>query len=182
MAVTIKITISGALLSGQAPAIVQKNLDQAITEATLLLYAGVTKHTPQGVYGAQGGLLGSIQHEVTGKGSPLIKGTVMSAHKYAEVIEKGRRPGQKMPPSAIQASSLNTRKLMAQGGLVQWIMKKFGVDIKRAIQLEYVVRRSIGRKGFAGAHMFDKAVSENWPTIKSIFDRHGLSIARELSE
>lgn len=167
MGISIKVTASGGLFEGNVTAIVQSNLDRAITEATQLLDAKVKSHTPQGVYGAQGGLLGSIQNEVTGKGTPLVKGTVMSAHKYAEVIEKGRRPGKGMPP---------------KGSLLRWLEVKLGLDSKHAGQIEYVVRRSIGRKGFAGAHMFEKALNENWSALQNIFDRHGLNIARELSE
>ena len=167
MALNISATATGPLFSGKAPAIVQSNLDRASTEATLLLDAKVKSHTPQGVYGAQGGLLGSIQSEVTGKGTPLVKGSVMSAHKYAEVVEKGRTPGKGMPP---------------KGTLLRWLEVKLGLDSKHASQIEYVVRRSIGRKGFAGAHMFEKALNENWSALQSIFDRHGLTIARELSE
>jgi len=176
------ITITKSKKLNQAPQVVQANLDQAITEATLFLDAKVKANTPQGVYGAQGGLLGSIQNEVTGRGTPIVKGRIMTAHKYAEVIEKGRRPGQKMPPGAITMSDLKSRRVNAQGGLVQWIMLKFGVDIKTAMKLEFVVRRSIGKKGFKGAHMFEKALTDNWPQVQSIFDRCGFKIAKELSE
>ena len=182
MELRISVNISGALLSGKAPNIIQKGLERAITRATLLLYTEVAKRTPKGVYGAQGGLLRSIQHEVQYKGTPIVKGIVASAHKYAEVIEKGRRPGQKMPPGAILASCLKTRGLVAQGGLVQWIMKKFKVDMKRAIQLEFVVRRSIGRKGFPGVHMFENALNENFSRVQTIFEKQGLTIAKELGE
>jgi hypothetical protein len=182
MELKIKIEVKGALLEGKAPKIIQKGLDRAITEATLFLYKEVAQRTPQGVYGAQGGLLASIQHEVQQKGTPIVKGIVVSASKYAEVIEKGRTAGKGMPPGAILASNLKTRELMAQGGLVRWIMQKFGVDMKKAIQLEFVVRRSIGRKGFKGVHMFEKALNENFGELQRIFERHGMTIARELSE
>lgn len=182
MSLQIKISTRGALLSGKAPQIIQKGLDRAITSATLLLYTEVAKRTPQGVYGAQGGLLASIQHEIQAKGTGMVKGIVVSAHKYAEVIEKGRRPGQKMPPGAITKSDLKTRRVMAQGGLVRWIMLKFGVDIKTAMKLEFVVRRSIGRKGFKGVHMFEKALNENFSRVQSIFEKQGMTIAKELSE
>jgi hypothetical protein len=182
MEIKIKVATQGALLSDKGPEIIQKGLDRAITEATLFLYREVIKRTPQGVYGAKGGLLGSIQHEVQAKGTPFVKGIVASAHKYAEVIEKGRTAGKKMPPAAIQSSDIKTRQLIVEGGLVQWIMLKFGVDLKKAVQLEFVVRRSIGRKGFEGRHMFEKALNDNFSKVQSIFEKQGLDIARELSE
>lgn len=182
MELKIKIDVKGALLNGKAPEIIQKGMDSAITEATLFLYNEVAKRTPQGVYGAQGGLLASIQHEVQQKGTPIVKGIVMTASKYGEVIEKGRTAGKGMPPGAVLASDVKTRALYAQGGLVRWIMQKFGVDMKKAIQLEFVVRRSIGKKGFKGVHMFENALNENFSELQSIFDKHGMTIARELSE
>jgi hypothetical protein len=163
----ISVSSTGALLSGKAPEIVQKGLDQAVSEATLFLYNEVAKRTPQGVFGAQGGLLGSIQHDVQGRGTPLIKGIVSSAHKYAEVIEKGRTAGKGMPP---------------RGSLVFWITKKFGIGAWQAAKIEYVVRRSIGRKGFKGRHMFEKALSENFSRVQGIFEKHGLLITEELSK
>lgn len=166
MNLRLNVSTKGALLSGQGAASIQGHLDQAITEATLLLYAKVTSHTPQGVFGAQGGLLGSIQHEVRGKGSPVVHGIVMSAHQYAEVIEKGRTPGKGMPP---------------RGSLLRWLEVKLGLDSKTASSIEFVVRRSIGRKGFEGAHMFEKAFNENLGKIQNIFERHGLSITQELN-
>lgn len=167
MELRITINTSGALLSGTAPEIVQKGLERAITSATLLLYNEVAKRTPQGVYGAQGGLLGSIQHDVLYKGTPLVKGIVVSAQKYAEVIEKGRTPGKGMPP---------------KGSLVRWLEVKLGLDTASAAKIEYVVRRSIGRKGFPGVHMFEKALNENFSRIQTIFEKQGLTIAKELGE
>lgn len=167
MELKLKVTTQGALLSGKAPAIVQQNLDQAITEATLFLDAKVKANTPQGVNGAQGGLLGSIQHEVSGKGTPLIKGIVMSAHKYAEVVEKGRRPGKGVP----------------RGVLRGWIQKKLGISGEKELaSVEFLINRKIKLKGFKGAHMFEKAFNDNFPAVQRIFDRHGITIAQELNQ
>lgn len=161
------ITISKSGKLNQAPQIVQANLDQAITEATLFLDAKVKANTPQGVYGAQGGLLGSIQSEITGRGTPLVKGQIMTAHRYAEVIEKGRKPGKGVP----------------KGVLIPWIQKKLGVtDEKELASASFLISRKIKLKGFKGAHMFEKALTDNWPQVQSIFDRYGLTIAKELSE
>lgn len=159
----ITITKSGKL--NQAPQIVQANLDQAITEATLFLDAKVKANTPQGVMGAQGGLLGSIQYDIPGKGTPLIKGMIMTAHKYAEVIEKGRRPGKGVP----------------KGVLIPWIQKKLGVtDEKELASASFLISRKIKLKGFKGAHMFEKALTDNWPQVQTIFNRCGFKIVSEL--
>lgn len=167
MAMKISVDTSGTLLSGNAGKIVQGNLDAFITTATMFLQTEVQKRTPQGVFGAQGGLLGSIQSDVSGKGTPLVKGQVMSAHLYAEVIEKGRRPGKGMPP---------------KGSLNRWIEVKLGLSPEEAQRIEFVVRRKIGVKGFAGAHMFEKAVTENSARLESMAAAAGLKIAQELSQ
>ena len=166
MNLQINISTKGALLSGKAPQIIQAGLDRFITMVTMFLLGEVQKRTPQGVYGAQGGLLGSIQAEVTGKGSPIIKGTVMSAQKYAEVIEKGRTAGKGMPP---------------KGTLVRWIEVKLGLSETEARKIEFVIRRKIGMKGFEGRHMFEKAVTENIGKIEAMAQACGLTIATELS-
>lgn len=165
MNLSISVTTQGALLSGKAPEIVQKALDGFVTEATYFLDGEVKKRTPQGVFGAQGGLLGSIQATVVGRGTPVVKGTVMTAQKYAEVIEKGRAPGRGMPP---------------KGVLVRWIETKLGLDEKQASRVEYVIRRKIGIKGFKGRHMFEKAITENQSRLDAMAARHGLLIATEL--
>lgn len=160
------IVARGALLNGKAPKIIQAGLDRVMVEAIQFLIREVKERTPQGVYGAQGGLLGSIQGEVLGKGTPLIKGIVFSSQKYAEVVEKGRRPGKGMPPPGV---------------LLRWIEVKLGVDERTAKSLEFVIRRKIGQKGFEGAHMFERALDENFSSIQKIFRKEGFSIVRRLA-
>lgn len=160
-----RIEVSGPMLKGQGPEIVQRHIDALVQELTLLLQREVKTRTPQGVFGAQDGLLGSIQEEVTGRGTPLVKGLVASGHAYAEIIEKGRRPGGKMPPP---------------GELVRWIEQKFGVDGDTAQRLEFVVRRKIARAGFDGAKMFERALTESWNLMQQRAAARGLSITREL--
>lgn len=166
MNLTINISTKGALLDGKAPQIIQVGLDRFVTSVTKFLLTEVQKRTPQGVFGAQGGLLGSIQADVTGKGTPLVKGVVMSAQKYAEVIEKGRTAGKGMPP---------------KGTLIRWIETKLGLSAEAAQKIEFVIRRKIGARGFEGRHMFEKAVTENLGRIEAMAKAAGLSIATELS-
>jgi len=165
MKLSVSTIKTGAVLDGRGPEITQAGLDRLVTLVTMFLLAEVKKRTPQGVYGAQGGLLGSMQGEVKGKGTPVIKGIVMSAQKYAEPIEKGRSAGKSWPP---------------EGTLVRWIEVKFGVDNVTAKRIEFAVRRKIGRKGFPGAHMFERAASENTGKIDAMAAAEGFRIAVEL--
>jgi hypothetical protein len=163
--VNLSVTSNSAALRGRAPVAIQNGLDRFVTSATMLLLAEVKKRTPQGVFGAQGGLLGSIQGEVSSKGTPLVKGLVVSAHKYAEVVEKGRTAGKGLPP---------------MGSLVRWIEVKMGLPESQAKAIEFVVRRSIARKGFQGAHMFENALIDNLNRLQTMGEAQGLQIAMEL--
>ena len=166
MNLSIKIDTSGALLNGQAPAIIQKNLDKAIVEATLFLWREVQSRTPQGVGGYQGGLISTIQQEVTGKGTPIVKGTIFQGKPYGEVIEKGRTAGKGMPP---------------EGSLLRWLEVKLGLSEKEAKRIEFVVRRKIKAKGFEGAHMFEQALQDNLTRVEAMFTKVGFTMATELN-
>lgn len=162
----ITVTAKGPVFEGKAPEIINAALSGFITEAVVYLKREVKRGTPTGVYGVQGGLLSRIGHEVTGKGTPLVKGVVGHTSPYGDVIEKGRTPGKAMPP---------------EGTLVRWLEVKLGLDEKEAQRIEFVVRRKIGRKGFAGAAMFEHALERGWPAISSMAERAGFDLARSLN-
>jgi len=172
MNLTATIQISGPLLQGKGPAIVQQHMERFIDEATMLLEREVKVRTPQGVAGA-GGLLGSIQGEVQGRGTPLLRGVVGSEHEYVEYVERGRRPG-KMPPGG-RGTPLDKRPLLP------WVQLKFGVTGKEADRLEYLVRRKIGRVGTPGHAMFFKALWENQRNLQAMAQRHSLALSVELN-
>lgn len=162
----VTIDLRGALLLGKGPEIVSEEMEAALYEATAYMERQVKKKTPQGVFGAKGGLLSTIYGEVEGKGTRVVKGVVGHQSKYGDVIEHGRRPGKAWPP---------------EGTLIRWIEETFGVDELVAQRLEFVIRRKIGKKGFPGAFMFRDALDEGWPTLERIFQKHGFAIARKLN-
>jgi len=166
MNLVARLTVKGPLLEGKAPEIIRRNQELAITEIVMFLLPKIKAATPQGVYGAQGGLLGSIQADFQGKGTPVFKGVIATAHKYGAVIEKGRAAGKGMPP---------------KGSLVRWLEVKFGLDTVAAQRIEFVVRRKIGQKGFEGKHMFSKGLKENWGALKGISGHYGFQMVRELN-
>lgn len=166
MNLQLRVSTKGALLNGTAPKVIQAGLDRFVTQVTMFLLTEVQKRTPQGVGGAQGGLISAIDHDVQGKGTPVIKGTVFHTSVHGDVIEKGRSPGKGMPP---------------KGLLISWIEKKLGLSAEAAQKIEFVIRRSIGAKGFEGRHMFEKAVTENIGRIETMAKVCGLTIATELN-
>ena len=161
------ITKKGGVFDGKAPAIVREELYAAMYEATMYLERKVKEFTPQGVYGASGGLLSTIHGEVQGMGTPVMKGIVAHGKgDYGDTIELGRRAGKAMPP---------------EGSLIRWIEVKLDMSEASAKQIEFLIRRKIGKKGFPGAHMFEKGLDQGWPTTQKIFDERGFNIARRLN-
>lgn len=165
MEMRARIEVSGPLLAGKGPAIVQKHIHRFVYSAVLLLEREVKLLTPQGVSGAQGGLLSTIKHEPPQRIGTSVRGVVGTASPYGEVIERGRRPGRGWPP---------------RGALLRWIELKFGVSGREAQRIEYLVRRKIARKGFEGAHMFDKAFEKNLSRLQSMAQAEGLALSVEL--
>ncbi len=158
------MTVRGVLFRGRPKAEVIEQQRTAMLEAVQLVLRGVKERTPQGVFGAQGGLLGSIQTEVRRRSNGVI-GIVGTASAYGLVVEKGRRPGQAPPPAK---------------ALMRWIEVKMGVTEEEAKKIAHPVRWKIAKKGTEGAHMFEETLDEDWPEIKAVFDRHGVAIARGL--
>ncbi len=156
---TTTLKASGPLFSRGQEA-VQQQMDALVTEAVVFLQREIKERVPQGVYGAQGGLLGSILHEVTGQGTNMVRGVVGTAQAYGEVIERGRRPG-KYPP---------------KGSLLRWIEIKFGIDPREATRLEFLIRRKIAKKGTKGAAMFYRGMMENLTQLEAMGNRHGIEL------
>lgn len=168
MGLTLAARITGTGPLGPGPrrpvgAELQRRADAAMTETVFFLVREVKRRTPQGVFGAQGGLLASIQGDLAGRGTPALKGIVASDKAYAETVEKGRRPGKALPP---------------EGVLIRWIEEKLGLEREDALEAEYPIRRKIGRKGFEGVFMFQKALDENTGAVEGIWHRHGFAMAR----
>lgn len=161
------VTYKGPAFAGKAPEIISQELSAAMTEAVAYLEGQVKRGTPIGVYGAQGGLMAGIHGEVAGKGTAVIRGIVAHQSPYGDVIEKGRTAGKGMPP---------------EGSLLRWIQVKMGVGELEARRMEYVIRRKIGRKGFKGAAMFDKALNAGMATVTEIFNNRGFIITRRLGQ
>lgn len=165
MQITGRVSVNSSALKGQAPHIIQERCKAALHEACAFGKRQVMLRTPQGVSGAQGGLLGSIQFEVrpTKYG---VTGVIGTANPYGLVVEMGRRPGMGMPP---------------KGTLLRWIEVKMGKSPEEAEAIEFPLRRSIGRKGTKGVEMFAKLLTDDRAALETIFDRHGFKLTAELA-
>ncbi|EAT16068.1 hypothetical protein HTZ97_16350 [Desulfuromonas acetoxidans] len=159
---TATLTLTGPL-AGQPDEIINRHLDVFVTTVTAFLLREVQTRTPQGVGGAAG-LLGSIQQEVTGRGTAVVRGIVATASPYGDVAERGRRPG-KMPP---------------KGALREWVAMKIGVEGRELDRVEFLVRRKIGKKGTSGAAMFSRALLENESTLQTMAQKSGMELSIKL--
>lgn len=161
------ITAKGAIFDGRAPEIVRRDLLAVMHKATMFLEGKVREHTPQGVYGMQGGLRSTIHGEVMEYGKSVMGIVGHGKGTYGDVVELGRRPGQKMPP---------------KGALIRWVELRTGLIGKAAESAEFLIRRKIGKEGFEGAHMFERTWNESQGALKRMFDKAGFDIAFHLTE
>lgn len=166
MRILSQLIMRGALFEQRPSDTVRKNQLAAMHEATQFVARQVKEHVPQGVMGAQGGLLASIQPEVRQRSTGVF-GLVATPSPYGLVVEKGRRPNKGRPP---------------EGVLLRWIEVKMGVSAEEAKEIEPAVRWKIAKKGTKGAHMFEQTLDEDWGDIQAIFERYGVRISRELTQ
>ena len=61
---------------------------------------------------------------------------------YADVVERGRRRGRKMPPRRV---------------IEAWAQRKLGLSSAQAKQAAYPIARAIGRRGLKGRHVEQSA-------------------------
>jgi hypothetical protein len=130
-------------LAAKYPGVSDEVVRDTLTVIEMRLEAEVAQRTPKGVGGAAG-RLGSIQGEVvmTGMTAAAVMGSPL---EYAPVVEMGRRPGQRMPPVA---------------PIALWARRKLGVGADEATSVGFAIAHKIAEEGFAGAHMFEKALKE----------------------
>lgn len=170
MDMTAKIELSGPLLKGKGPEIIQQNLVAAMDEVTMRLWREIQILTPLGNSGSSG-LRGSIQVEVKPRGGPVRMGTpivgiIGTPLVYGQVVEMGRRAGKGKPP--VKA-------------LREWVAYRLGLSGEELERATYAVRNKIAVEGTKGVHMFERAFNENLSDIQAIFGRYGFQIAQELN-
>ena len=118
-------------------------------------------------------LLNSIESKVRDEGK-TVSALTYSEEPYAIVMEDGRAPGGKQPPT---------------DDMIPWVVKRIGVAgarlsgrarssarnpgaVERAVRgLAFVVARSIARKGIRARKFFEKAAREVEALLPRIADR-----------
>jgi len=105
--------------------------------------------------------------------SPLrgIVGVIGPAERYAEVMEKGRRPNKRRPPiDVIMGWLKRTDKGKA---FVRSIKEKYKIKKKTTAlkSAAFLKARAIGKKGIRGKFMFKNAEIELKPKVNEVFSK-----------
>ena len=79
-----------------------------------------------------GNFIGRWKSEVLPRQSAVY---IYNTAPYAGVIEYGRRPGARPPPTK---------------AIARWAQRKFGIPYKEARGIAFMIARSIGRRGLVG--------------------------------
>jgi hypothetical protein len=193
MEVTLKIT--GAGLADPTEAL-KRAWRPALQQAVMLTERGVRLKTPLGVTGiARGSTAGELREAGGQLGLPV--GLVGSPLPYVQVVNDGRRPGQKMPadpgaePPAAGLLLWVKRKIRIEepakrrrrnehGELVAASVKRRATD-EEAMAITWAIARAIARRGTKPVGMYEATVQENAGRIGELLAQIGMQFTTELT-
>ena len=122
----------------------------------------------KGLRGVTGHLIGGIR----GKLITNYKGKVgieSAASVYADIMEKGRRPGKAPPFKPINVIAV-------------WIKRKLSVNLEDIASVAFLISRKIKTKGIKGRHFFRAAEKKVRPQIEKAFEIARNNLERKLSD
>ncbi len=152
------------------PAAIRAVMTVAMEKSLQLVEGQVKIRTPENL----GTLRASMNHEII-RPFPNLVGSVGTPLPYGIVIEKGRKPGSRMPPVA---------------AIALWLWrKKIQTDPSELESHAWAVAKNIAKKGFSpehdvgptGAKMFKEGLEASEPGVKAIFDDHIRRLTKSLS-
>ena len=158
---SLKIKKSGRLFS-HPEAVMRRHLEAGMSEIAAYGEKVIKQKTPKGHTRA---LVADIAGEwkKTASGLRSRWGTSLI---YGKVVEEGRRPGRRPPPSE---------------ALEPWVRRILRVPRSQVKSVSFIIARSIGKKGIPAKGMFSKSVD----TIERFSRSHLLKriklITKELS-
>jgi hypothetical protein len=151
MIVITNITVTSPDRAKDFEAQLQVAGSRAMRNAVLYLEGEVAKRTPVGVSGQlRQGIRGVVRNPTLG-----VVGATGPGAVYADIREFGRRPGKMPPPAALE----NWIRLTDRGRVfLKSIAAKYNLPPQRALKVAaFLKARAIGRRGYKGAFMFQKA-------------------------
>jgi len=158
---SIEVKVNGALFRAKgSETVVNEELSAAMHASTQVLRGAIIPKTP--VF--MGPLRQGTQASVTGT-ARSIEGRVFNPSSYGMVVELGRTPGKRQPPSS---------------ALELWVRRKLGVPENRVKSVAFLVARKIGKQGTKAIKMFETSFNESKGTINRLFDRAAARIVERL--
>lgn len=165
----------------RTPQVMEQNIRRTMESSLLLIEGDARRGAPQDTRR----LSGSINHQITGT-YPRLVGQVGPNVRYGIVMERGRRPGQRMPPV---------------NALIPWVRRHFvprGASIAGRFpgrrrnaawrgrdselrSLAFVVARSIARKGIPAQPYMRPAYDGNLARIEAAFRSIGVRVTAYLA-
>lgn len=197
----LTLSIKGGTLADAAGALLGHYRPAAQAGMQVVL-ASVKRHTPVGVTEAA---RGSIRDEMRSDGPGLPIGTIGSPLKHVQVVNDGRRPGQKMPLVPGPAGPTGKTTFTVEPGLLLWVRRKIRIEekarrrrrnesgelvahmVKRrttddeAQSIGFLIARAIGKRGTKPVRMFEKAIEENQSKLAAIFSEVGMKLIVDLA-
>ena len=110
---------------------------------------------------------GGLELLVAGAGGADVVGRVFSSLPYAIVMELGRRAGQPISRSGIDAIGL-------------WAERKLGLSTAEAEGAKWAIAQNIVANGIEGKHYFETGVNQARPKVEAIFRILGEQLAKAL--
>jgi hypothetical protein len=158
---TVEIKLTGVMFDPtKTPLIIEAAVRDGLTVATDLI-----ARTGSGLAPANtGALRQSIAGTVVPMGVGHWQGVVSSPLAYAPVMEFGRRPAARQPPS---------------DAIALWARRKLGLSAAEAERAAYPIARAIGRRGIAAKRFLQRARDRHRATVDRIFAAVAERIARE---
>lgn len=149
------------------PTLLGREMTTAMDAGLQFLKGQIKVRTPVN----EGKLEGSINHQIISP-FPNLAGLVGSPLPYSIVVEKGRRPGQRMPPV---------------DALAIWAIRVLKVSRDESERVGWALAKHIAKHGFSpegqvgpkGARMFEEGLKASELEIQKLFDN---AIARSVRQ
>lgn len=120
-----------------------------------VVYALRDQTLASGITSSGEGLLSSwrTKAEIVKGGGNLV---VWNSQPYSAVVEYGRRPGARMPPTRF---------------IARWAQRKLGLSAKEAQRAAFPIAVNIAKRGIPGKHILEKATPKIEAIIKESIER-----------
>lgn len=147
------------------PEVFYKHFKAGMHRSVTAIHKDVVPNTPVGVSSR---LRNSMVSEVTQTMGSVVGrvGSSLTAEIYPMVMEKGRRPGARMPPPQ---------------ALERWVHIQLGVPNERALSVAFVIARSIARRGIKGHFMLKNAWESNRLKVREYLKNSLIDATKEMS-